>query len=404
MGSADNVRTIDDVPKIMAQERQSGVRGFVIGEDHADNILPEKIASQLSGYRQEGITTFYVEHFSSSEKGLLERAFAGDKDAQIDARAIIEASFHYNGTAQAHYDLIMAAHQEGMRVVPIDLPKGEIHTYYDYMTQWPEKMTEQRLMLSDPHMAGVIHENDDGQGFFVLIGKRHTYESGLGGVEDGFELNPEGGLEALLSGSGIPARSIDTTDSAHADHVVLVPADTRPIVPVNQALNFRGRLEILSSMYESMAEECVSDDLNAGLDRAVETAQALKAGLNASAPAEKLETLAYAAYEAATDLESAYYEQARNIKGEKDRSAELNRAITIGSIANSLVARFDMREVADKNTELFATPDIWDDRNLFGGRIERQDVRGDAGAKSYPDASCPDANISGPVLPSAKVP
>ena len=278
----------------MNETYRGGARGLVIGEIHNDRLLPQLVGSALKDMKAQGVNTLYVEYVPSDRADQLNKALSGDSDARLAIRGHIERGFGGYGGGQERYDLIAAAHQAGMRVVPIDLPSGQMYRDHDYMN--PEAaLDEKRLPASDPHIASTVQAADDGGRFIVMIGAAHTYKApGREGVKDdiGMVMSRDGGLDARLNAMGIPTRSMDTqfacsasvvisgpNDATQSDYGITLPVDGRAFEGVYSAHFLRGGLDVLTDGYREILSSATDPDLRADVNSAMRAVDNFRAAM-----------------------------------------------------------------------------------------------------------------------------
>lgn len=203
-----------DPVELMQELRASGQRGFVIGDNHDQLSTPVYLRDNMARLKEMGINKLYVE-FNDDIKPML--AALSTPKAQDELRDHLSATMAplHPLAGQAQYEMIRAAHEAGLKVVPIDKDNSGAFS--------PE-----RLEKADKAMAEAVRADDNGKdGYLVVVGTGHTYAANLGlscidnktgafyGADksqckpDDKYLSPQGGLDAQL---GIP--SIDVLPEA----------------------------------------------------------------------------------------------------------------------------------------------------------------------------------------------
>lgn len=270
-------------------KRRDGIRGFVFGERHDHVGLPNLIASEFNAMKCAGITTLYVEYIPFEMQATLNHALQGDEKAQMDIRAYLEVGYNNHQENQARYDLIMSAHEAGLRVFGIDsAPDSQMAGPF-----------AERLIKSDPYMTEIIRANDDGKGFVSILGRGHTYASGFGYAAEeiiqsepdsdeikehvskvGMIFSNDGGFDSRLREQlGIPVISIDLSDDYSEalkistgngvanNYVMALPKDPQAH-PKNEALGMRGVLSLLEKTISEMRNASGGEEITGLLEDA----------------------------------------------------------------------------------------------------------------------------------------
>lgn len=159
MGAAEKI--LDQVSDILAGPQ----RGIVFGDEHSRLSFPVFMRDNADRMKEMGVSTIYVE-FDTSLMPLITAAKDDPKAAQ-ELRDHLSASMQQMGplAGQAHYEMIMAAHAAGMRVVPI----SDSHT-----------SGQGRLVDGDARFEEEIRKHDDGGRYIVSVGSAHSYAAHTG--------------------------------------------------------------------------------------------------------------------------------------------------------------------------------------------------------------------------------
>jgi hypothetical protein len=250
------------------QQIQSGTRGIVVGESHANVTLPHGVTEALKEFKAAGGTTIYCEYVSAVDQAVLDRALNGSEPDQKDLRAAFEYGWGSSHTsAQARYDELMEAHKLGLRVIAVDIPMSDLHTDHAFSAT-AAPIAPQRLLVADPYITDVIRQSNDGKPFLLLIGGAHIYAAHNREKMDDIDSivwhSDEGGVNARLAAGGIPTVAVEMLYKSHgawavsekhgitADYRVLVPEDP-DFVGEDNALVLRGRTIGLMKKFQSMA-------------------------------------------------------------------------------------------------------------------------------------------------------
>lgn len=254
-----------DPVELMKELREGGQRGFVIGDNHDQLSTPVYLRDNMDRFKEMGINKLYVE-FNDDIKPML--------GALSDPKAAGELRDHLSATmaplhplaGEAQYEMIMAAHEAGLKVVPIDKDNSGAFS--------PE-----RLEKADKAMAEAVRADDNGKdGYLVVVGAGHTYGANLGlscidnktgefyGADktqckpDDKYLSPQGGIDAQL---GIP--SIDVlpeagptavfNNKAKSDYTLRLPEHSQQkVTEANTLERVRGENNHYARQFEKAAQ------------------------------------------------------------------------------------------------------------------------------------------------------
>lgn len=188
---------------------KAGVKGFVVGEEHTSTSLPQLLNDYMSGFRQSGIKTLFVEHVPADRQQMLDNALAGDAAAQRELYTHMVGNWYTDEAATARYDMMFAAHAAGIRVVGIDTSAHSEHL----MRKGHSSINDMRYTMGDAYMAREIAREYKDEPFMVLAGAGHVAIA----AGEGFRDSLLGSIDTRLNAGGI--RSVGILANNGFEHI-----------------------------------------------------------------------------------------------------------------------------------------------------------------------------------------
>jgi hypothetical protein len=139
--------------------------GIFLGDRHGSYNIVEYLSGKMPYFKQQGVSTLYMEMFPPEAQPMLDRYFeTGENQAELEQYLNAQGWHKDLGMDKKYAQLVSAARESGIRIVGIDTVETQ-----------PDDV---RLKASNLHFAAVVKEHArPGEKYLVFGGEGHSSQN-----------------------------------------------------------------------------------------------------------------------------------------------------------------------------------------------------------------------------------